>query len=58
MNTYLGACADLGPADIDPEVIAAAQITYLEAISSTRRWRKRPSARLRRSPMPPGTRWR
>jgi len=27
MNTYLGACADLGPADIDPEVIAAAQIT-------------------------------
>jgi len=30
MNTYLGACADLGPADIDPEVIAAAQITYLE----------------------------
>jgi len=30
MNTYLGACADLGPADIDPEVIAAARITYLE----------------------------
>ncbi len=30
MNTYLGACADLGPADIDPDVIAAAQITYLE----------------------------
>src|SRR5215510_13381438 len=30
MNTYLGACADLGPADIDPEMIAAAQITYLE----------------------------
>src|SRR5438105_1409786 len=30
MSTYLGACADLGPADIDPEVIAAAQITYLE----------------------------
>jgi sugar/nucleoside kinase (ribokinase family) len=30
MNTYLGACADLAPADIDPEVIAAAQITYLE----------------------------
>jgi sugar/nucleoside kinase (ribokinase family) len=30
MNTYLGASADLGPADIDPEVIAAAQITYLE----------------------------
>jgi sugar/nucleoside kinase (ribokinase family) len=30
MNTYLGACADLGPADIDPDVIVAAQITYLE----------------------------
>src|SRR6266478_5441328 len=30
MNTYLGACVELGPADIDPEVIAAAQITYLE----------------------------
>jgi len=30
MNTYLGASADLGPADIDPEVIAAAQVTYLE----------------------------
>src|SRR5438874_11320460 len=30
MNTYLGACADLGPADIDPDIVAAAQITYLE----------------------------
>jgi sugar/nucleoside kinase (ribokinase family) len=30
MNTYLGACAELGPADIDPDIIAAAQITYLE----------------------------
>src|ERR1700751_63200 len=30
MNTYLGACVGLGPADIDPAVIAAAQITYLE----------------------------
>jgi sugar/nucleoside kinase (ribokinase family) len=30
MNTYLGACVDLGPSDIDPDVIAAAQITYLE----------------------------
>src|SRR5437016_108645 len=30
MATYLGACAELGTADIDPEVIAAAQITYLE----------------------------
>ena len=30
MNTYLGACVELGPPDIDPDVIAAAQITYLE----------------------------
>src|SRR5689334_964643 len=30
MNTYLGACVKLGPADIDPDVIAAAQVTYLE----------------------------
>jgi sugar/nucleoside kinase (ribokinase family) len=30
MNTYLGACVELGPDDIDPEVIAAARITYLE----------------------------
>ena len=30
MGTYLGACADLRPADIDPDVIVAGQITYLE----------------------------
>ena len=30
MGTYLGACVDLGPEDIDPAVIEAAQITYLE----------------------------
>jgi sugar/nucleoside kinase (ribokinase family) len=30
MGTYLGACVDLGPEDIDPAIIAAAQITYLE----------------------------
>src|SRR5262252_4217829 len=30
MNTYLGACVELGPADIDDEIVAAAQITYLE----------------------------
>jgi sugar/nucleoside kinase (ribokinase family) len=30
MNTYLGACVDLGPEDIDPRVVGAAQITYLE----------------------------
>jgi sugar/nucleoside kinase (ribokinase family) len=30
MNTYLGACVELGPADIDPDLIAATRITYLE----------------------------
>jgi sugar/nucleoside kinase (ribokinase family) len=30
MNTYLGACVELGPADIDPGIVAGAQITYLE----------------------------
>ncbi len=30
MNTYLGACAQLGPEDIDPATIARAKVTYLE----------------------------
>jgi len=30
MNTYLGACQMLGPEDIDPLVVEAAAITYLE----------------------------
>lgn len=30
MQTYLGACVELGPEDIDADVIAAAQVTYLE----------------------------
>jgi adenosine kinase len=30
MNTYLGAAQDLHPADIDPEMIAASAVTYLE----------------------------
>ena len=30
MHTYLGACVTLGPADVDADLIAAAQITYLE----------------------------
>jgi sugar/nucleoside kinase (ribokinase family) len=30
MNTFLGACAELGPEDIDQDLIAAAQVTYLE----------------------------
>ena len=30
MNTYLGACVELGPADVDEAMIAGAQVTYLE----------------------------
>src|SRR5277367_5926049 len=30
MNTFLGAAQDLHPADIDPELVAGAAITYLE----------------------------
>ena len=30
MNTYLGACTNLGPEDIDPEIIENAAITYME----------------------------
>jgi len=52
MNTYLGACVELGPADIDPDVLAAAQITYLEG------YRKRLSARRRRSLTRQVARWR
>jgi sugar/nucleoside kinase (ribokinase family) len=30
MNTYLGACVELSPPDIDEEVVAASRVTYLE----------------------------
>jgi sugar/nucleoside kinase (ribokinase family) len=30
LNTYLGACVGLGPDDIDPDIVGAAQVTYLE----------------------------
>lgn len=30
MNTYLGACVELGPEDIDPAVVAVAKVTYFE----------------------------
>lgn len=30
MNTFLGACVELGPEDIDAELIAASKVTYLE----------------------------
>jgi sugar/nucleoside kinase (ribokinase family) len=30
MNTYLGACVELGPTDIDQRLVTEAQVTYLE----------------------------
>lgn len=30
MNTYLGACVDLGPEDVEPEVVAQSKVTYFE----------------------------
>lgn len=30
MNTFLGACVELGPKDIDPDLIARGKVTYLE----------------------------
>jgi sugar/nucleoside kinase (ribokinase family) len=30
MNTFLGACAELGPDDVDPALIESAQVTYME----------------------------
>lgn len=30
MNTYLGACVELGPDDVDPDLVAGAAVTYLE----------------------------
>jgi sugar/nucleoside kinase (ribokinase family) len=30
MNTYLGACVELGPDDVDPQLVAGASVTYLE----------------------------
>ncbi|OCW57492.1 adenosine kinase [Hoeflea olei] len=30
MNTYLGACVELGPEDIEEEVVAEAKVTYFE----------------------------
>ncbi|ASY64955.1 Fructokinase [Sinorhizobium sojae CCBAU 05684] len=30
MNTYLGACVELGPEDVEPEVVAESRLTYFE----------------------------
>lgn len=30
MNTYLGACVELGPEDVEPSVVASSKVTYFE----------------------------
>jgi sugar/nucleoside kinase (ribokinase family) len=30
MNTYLGACVELGPEDVEPSVVAESKVTYFE----------------------------
>jgi len=30
MNTYLGACVEFGPSDVDEDVVAASAVTYME----------------------------
>lgn len=30
MNTYLGACVELGPEDVDAKIVAASKVTYFE----------------------------
>ena len=30
MNTYLGACVELGPEDVDADIVAASKVTYFE----------------------------
>jgi sugar/nucleoside kinase (ribokinase family) len=30
MNTYLGACTEFSPSDVDEDVVAAAAVTYME----------------------------
>lgn len=30
MNTYLGACVEFGPEDVEPQVVAQAKVTYFE----------------------------
>ena len=59
MNTYLGACVELGPDDIDPELIAAAQVTYLEGyLFDPPLAQAGVSPRPPPSPTPPAAGWR
>ena len=40
MNTFLGACIDLGPDDVDPDLITSAKVTYLEGYLWDPPWAK------------------
>jgi sugar/nucleoside kinase (ribokinase family) len=50
MNTYLGACVELGPEDIEEDVVAAAKVTFSRAICGIRRAPRTRSGKVRRLP--------
>ncbi len=52
MNTFLGACVDLGPEHVEEEVVAQAKVTYFEGYCGIRRAPRKPFARAPASPMP------
>ena len=45
MNTYLGACQNLTPEDVNPDTVRASSIVYLEGYLSMHQQPRRPSAR-------------
>ena len=58
MNTYLGACVELGPEDVERDVVAAPRSPISKAICGIRRAPRRPSARRAASPTPTAAKWR
>ena len=58
MNTYLGACQNLTPDDVNPDTVRASSIVYLEGYLWDPPRQRRLSARRSRSPTLPATRLR
>ena len=58
MQTYLGACLNLTPADVEPDTIKGSKVIYLEGYPGIRRRRRRPFCRPPASPMVSTARWR
>ena len=51
MNTYLGACVELGPEDVETSKVSEAKVTYFEGYSGIRRAPRKQSAYRRKSRM-------